>query len=167
MSLIHIRVAAFGALLLALSGAAFGCTCIPPGSPRQEAVKSAVVFVGTVSSVQTFFPQAPPAPGSVRSFIEDVRSVLTGRKGLPKTTTRDPYTVITFLVSETLKGRPARILRVEAGSPASTCGLNFQVGKEYVVYGSSYLGRLATGACSRTALSSNPRAGLRELRQGI
>lgn len=144
----NIYAGALGALLLALSGAAFGCTCIPPGSPRQEAVKSTVVFVGTVSSIQTFFPHPPPAPGAVRSFIEDVRSVLTGRKGLPKTTIRDPYTVITFLVSETLKGGPARILRVEAGSPVSTCGLFFQHGKEYVVYASSYLGRLATGACS-------------------
>jgi hypothetical protein len=136
------------------------CTCVPPASPREEAARSMNTFVGTVESIRTIAPPEQRELGPLRSFIEDVRSVLTGRKALPKPPTFEPYQIVTFKVSQTFKGAHSGFRRINAGESNSTCSYHFQHGQEYVVYTFNREGRLAAGQCSRTGLATEPRTGL-------
>ena len=147
-------------------GTVLACTCPPPGSPQQEAAKSANTFVGTVISVKTISPPPPHRPYLFEEFFNDVRSLLTGKIIRPPEQF-EPYQIVTFQVKRTFHGEHSPVRRINAGEVNSTCSYRFHQGNEYVVYTFNREGRLAAGQCTRTGLSSEAHAGYKVLANGI
>ncbi len=165
----------FGALLIAtlafLSGPVLACTCERPGTTSQEVQKSTHVFLGVVQSVRRVEPSPRIEYSWFESMIQDILSVLTGRKPTPQPVQFNPYVLVTFSVQERFKGAQSRVLTIRESGSSTSCGYEFKRGKTYVVYASSYLDKLqqhlTAGICSRTGLTSDPETGLAQLRDGI
>ncbi len=100
------------------------CSCIQPEPPAVAAEKSAAVFAGRVTDID------PPAV---------MTSTLDENK-------------ITFDVSRTWKGVDRSPVYIYSSGSSASCGYEFEVGKEYLVYAYENEGRLSTGLCTRTAL---------------
>lgn len=92
------RIASLSLLLATLCpAAAFACTCIPPGSPEQEAARADHVFVGRVVSTR---------PVETLSWWRRLL-VRVGLSDPPEQQGWPEYTV-SFRGVEALKGRPCR-----------------------------------------------------------
>ncbi len=119
------------------------CSCIPPKEPREAMADAAAVFRGVVTE----------------STREDIL-----REGFETTT--DPY-VATFSVSTVWKGDVASTAEVSTALESASCGFNFEIDKEYIVYAwEGESGNLETGLCSRTALITDATEDLEELGNG-
>lgn len=155
------------AALASSSGPALACSCIPPGTPAQEFQKSSHVFVGLVSSVQRVEPPQPIRLNWLESLIEDIRSVVTGRKPPPAPVRGQPYTLVTLGVQERFKGVHGRVVTLREAPDSAACGYPFERGKTYVVYAQRHQGALVSGICSLTGLVTDPGTGISRLRAGI
>lgn len=155
------------AALASFAGPAWACTCIPPGTPEQELKQSTHVFVGVVTSVKHVEPPPPIQLNWFESLIEDIRSIVTGRKGLPKPVRFHPYDVFTFSVQERFKGARGQVLTLREAPDSAACGYQFERGKTYVVYAQTHQGNLVSGICSLTGQLTDPRTGISQLRAGI
>ena len=153
--------------LASLSGPAWACTCIPPGTTAHEFKQSTHVFVGVVTTVEYVEPPPPIHLNWFESLIEDIRSVFTGRKGLPKPVRFNPYNVFTFNVQEQFKGARSQVLSLREAPDSAACGYSFERGKTYVVYAQTHQGNLVSGICSLTGQVTDSRTGISQLRAGI
>jgi hypothetical protein len=121
-----------GLLLLLLSAlslldihTALACSCAPPGSPGEALDGAAAVFAGQVVALDFGGP------------VDGVFS------------TGDPVEV-TFRVSALWKGPSQRSMVVHTVRSTVSCGYEFQLGREYLVYATGSDKHLATGLCTRT-----------------
>lgn len=112
-----------GAVIAAWPTCAYACSCRPPGTPAEELGQSDAVFRGTVVSVK-----APTGP--VASSADS--------------------TTVTFSVSTVWKGQITQTRTITTPGSSASCGVSFEQGKEYVVYGRANEGALTTNLCSRT-----------------
>jgi hypothetical protein len=113
------------ATVLTQPQSAFACSCIPSGPPEEALEQATVVFAGRVVD-------ADPAPaGEMVNTAELV-----------------PYT---FEVSQVWKGDVNSTITLGSSVSSASCGYEFVVGEEYIVYGSEAEGGLQTGLCTRTA----------------
>ena len=87
----------------------YACSCVPPGSPREALAESHSVFRGVVASIATV-------------ERED------GSWG-----TDDPVDV-EFSVSEVWKGPLSRTRSLKTVRSSASCGFEFELGAEYIVY---------------------------------
>lgn len=111
------------ALGLAPSGrVALACSCLPPPPPGQALQASAAVFDGTVTRVELVDP-ADPFP--------DRR--------------------VTFVVYTQWKGVTAGTFTVTTAADSALCGVNFQLGRRYIVYVTGGPSGNQVNLCSRTA----------------
>ena len=112
-----------GALLAASPMCVYACSCRPPGTPAEELGRSDAVFQGTVVSVQN--PSGPVASNA-------------------------DITTVTFNVSKVWKGQITQTGTIVTPGSSASCGVTFEQGVEYVVYGRASEGALTTNLCSRT-----------------
>lgn len=103
---------------------AFACSCIPPQPPEQSFDEVDAVFVATVDDIK----ESPLSTSSL-----------------------DPKTV--FLnVSQSWKGVSNQKITIQTARDSASCGYNFEVGEQYLIYANNTDGKLTTGLCSRTQL---------------
>lgn len=69
---------------------------------------------------------------------------------------------VTFAVSSSWKGDGAEELKVTTARDSAACGINFEVGKEYLVYADQGEDGLTAGLCSRTALATDAQEDITE-----
>lgn len=117
-----------GVIAVARPTCAYACSCRPPGTPAEELGQSDAVFRGTVVSVK-----APSGP--VTSSADN--------------------TTVTFSVSTVWKGQITQTGTISTPGSSASCGVTFEQGKEYVVYGRLNEGSLTTNLCSRTGTIEN------------
>lgn len=107
---------------------AFACSCAVGETPQEALDRATAVFAGRVIEVR------PPPRRAVMSSA-------------------DPTFVI-FNVSQAWKGADQTPFVVSTASDGATCGYNFEVGREYIVYASPFSitkQPLDASLCSRTA----------------
>lgn len=132
-SVARLGLIGFVVALIAVSGGwdarpAFACSCAPPDSPEVALEQATAVFAGRVIEVR------PPPQRAMMSSA-------------------DP-TFIVFEVSQAWKGTDQTPFVVSTASDSATCGYNFQVGQEYIVYARPFSitkQPLDASLCSRTA----------------
>jgi hypothetical protein len=100
----------------------FACSCVPPPPPAEALANSTAVFAGQVTEIV--------APANL---------------GGP-----DPVQV-TFAVSKGWKGAEQPTIVLNTSGSSASCGFEFVKGQEYLVYATTFEGRLETGLCTRTA----------------
>ncbi|HEX8681188.1 MAG TPA: hypothetical protein VF707_02670 [Ardenticatenaceae bacterium] len=128
------------ATVIAQPQAAFACSCMMPSPPEEALEQAAVVFAG-----QLVEAEAAPAGGMV------------------STADLIPYT---FEVSQVWKGEVHSTITIGSAMSSASCGYEFAVGEEYIVYGFEGEGVLQTGLCTRTAPLASAEEDLTALGEG-
>jgi hypothetical protein len=113
------------ALTVLVVGTARSCSCMPPGSPRQELEESDAVFAGIATHV---------SPGYDR--VGD--------------TLRPKPRRIRFSVLAAWKGVNGKQVTVTTASSGPACGYDFVPGDTYLVYANGRFGMFGTSICTRT-----------------
>ena len=111
------------AIVAAQPNCVFACSCRPPGTPTEELGQADAVFLATVVDVNV---PSGPITGSGDS------------------------TTVTLDVATVWKGQITRTLVLTTPGSSASCGVSFEQGKAYVVYGRLSEGSLTTNLCSRT-----------------
>lgn len=125
---------AFSLFLLAPTTQARACTCIVPGTPRDELAQSSAVFTGTVSSIR------------------------------PALLPLDTGKTVTFDVDQTWKGVTDKKMTVATAKDSAECGFPFTADQQYLVYARNEGGqRLSASLCSRTKELARAQTDLDEL----
>ena len=153
--------------LALVSGPVLACSCILPGTPAQEFHKNTHVFVGVVTSVQLVEPPPPVRLNWLESLIEDIRSIVTGRKARSTPARSHPFSLVAVSVQERFKGARGSELILKEAPDSAGCGYAFERGKTYVIYAQPHQGALVSGICSLTGPVTDPRTGISQLRAGI
>ena len=116
-------------LLLSVSSA-FACSCMMPDHPLVEADEATSVFIGKVTNITTIEKK-------LDSFSTEINKV-------------------NFDILYNIKNTEDEKLEISTAKDSATCGYNFEVWEEYIVY--SYKNddnELSVSLCSRTALLEN------------
>lgn len=119
----------------------YACSCAMPGSPTEEMAKSGAVFSGKVIEI-----------------------VDRNKNGLTHSSA-DPMEVV-ITVDEIWKGIDESQVVVVTERDSASCGFQFEVDKNYIVYASKDGDQLRASLCSRTALLSAAVDDLSELGEG-
>jgi hypothetical protein len=92
--------------------------------------------------------------GTLEESIKSVRNVFLG-KVIKIIRASQLRRNVTFKVMQQLKGKvkPQQIVGTALGS--ASCGFNFTLGKQYVVFAYLANGRLETNICTKTQLANN------------
>ena len=125
-----ILTALFLSFLLTLPApVTYACDCVVSGSPSEEMEKKDAVFSGKVLTIKD------------RNKLSTIKS------------SADPMEVV-IAVNEIWKGIEESQVAVFTERDSASCGFEFQVGQEYLVYASKDGDQLRASLCSRTALLS-------------
>lgn len=119
---------------------AYACSCIPPRPPLEAMAESDAVFSGKV----------------VRMEAEEG----------PIVSSADPVKVV-FEVSRVWKGSEDGALALSTARDSASCGYDFMVGEEYLVYAYNSEAGLSTGLCTRTMPLSAAGEDLAALGEGM
>jgi hypothetical protein len=128
------------ATIIAQPRPAFACSCMIPGPPEEALEQAAVVFAGRVVQARR-----APAGGAVN------------------TADLLPYT---FEVSEVWKGQVNSTFTIGSPMSSASCGYEFVLEEEYIVYAYEAEGVLQTGLCTRTAPLASAEEDLAALGEG-
>ncbi|HVQ36803.1 MAG TPA: carboxypeptidase-like regulatory domain-containing protein, partial [Pyrinomonadaceae bacterium] len=113
------------ALILLCSAAAYGCSCVfGGGAVCEDYWKASAVFVGTVIESKT----------------------VTVKHGEYYQQER----LVRFSIDEPFRGAEGPQIEVTTGLGGGDCGIGFKQSQQYLVYASSFEGKLYTGICMRT-----------------
>ncbi len=104
--------------------AVYACSCMPPAPPQEALAEATAVFAGQVMAVEV-------SEGPVNSSADPVQA--------------------TFDVSQVWKGDITKSVTLTTPRESASCGFNFEVGREYIVYAWDDGDGLSTNLCSRTA----------------
>jgi hypothetical protein len=126
-------------LLIATPYRAYACSCLPPRPPLESMANSDAVFSGKV----------------VRIDSEDAVIMSSA----------DPVNVV-FEVSRVWKGDEKGAIALSTARDSASCGYDFVVGEEYLVYANISDTGLTTGLCSRTMPLSSAGEDLAVLGEG-
>jgi hypothetical protein len=118
------------------------CSCFPLRSPEEEMDDSTAVFSGQVIQIMS--------PDPVGGLIS----------------TGDQLTV-TFTVFEIWKGPLENPMIIQTARDSATCGYNFEVGQDYLVYAHGNGSNLQTNICTRTTLLVNANEDLQAIGSGV
>lgn len=119
----------------------FACSCMQPPSPEEELKRKTAVFSGKVIEI-----------------------VDTESKSLLQSSA-DPIRVV-FEVDRTWKGIDQTQAIVYTARDSASCGFNFSLNEEYIVYAYGEVGSLKTGICDRTNSIDNAAEDLEALGEG-
>lgn len=132
----------FSIILLNISPTtSYACSCVQPGAPLDELDNSSVVFSGKVIE------------------IVDVN------KSRVSQSSADPMAVL-FEVKDVWKGINQSQVLVYTERDSASCGFEFAVNEEYIVYAKEANGDLRASLCSRTATFSEATMDLTDLGKG-
>ena len=135
------RVAALAVLLAALLSAparpAWACSCVPPQGPAVALNDAAAVFSGTVTGITD--------RGSF-NWMDRVRQFL----GQPPQSAFMASRLVTLSVADSWKGVTETPVSVGTTGSSASCGYDFVLGGQYVVYAYADGGQLLTNICLRT-----------------
>ena len=120
---LSILLIVLSAVVIVRPTCAYACSCRPPGTPIEALGQSDAVFQGTIVSVKA-------STGPVTSSADN--------------------TTVMFQVSKVWKGQITQTSTLTTPGSSASCGVTFEQGKEYVVYGRVNEGSLTTNLCSRT-----------------
>lgn len=123
------------------------CTCVAPSPPATAFSVMPAVFVGTVQSVRQ--------GGGGLSWLNELLSLI----GLP------PYyfsggLYVNLTVSRAWKGVSQTQVLVVTGGSGASCGLDFQLNQDYLIYAWPDTYGLTTNLCTRSAAVSAAAADL-------
>ncbi len=121
---------------------AFACSCLPSGSVAESVSSSAAVFAGTVTKVDV--PQ-----GQGMSSADSV--------------------TVTFATQKVWKGTTESQIVVTTSRDSASCGYNFELGQEYLVYANQNTEGapgLNVSLCSRTTILAQAQSDLAALGEG-
>jgi hypothetical protein len=141
----YIKISMVGLLLLVVFAVipaqqAYACSCIPPAPPLESMANSDAVFSGKVMRIDS--DEAP--------IINSA----------------DPVKVV-FNVSRVWKGPEEGAIALSTARESASCGYNFVVGEEYLVYATNSETGLTTGLCNRTMPLSSAGEDLAALGEGV
>lgn len=132
---------AFTFLLNYSTPAAYACSCAIPGTPTEEMARSGAVFTGKVIEIVDRNKN-----GFIQSSADPVEAVIT--------------------VDQIWKGIEESQVVVVTERDSASCGFEFEVNLEYIIYASKDGDQLRASLCSRTALLSDASDDLIELGDG-
>jgi hypothetical protein len=124
------------------------CSCVGRSEVRDEIKNSDVVFVGTILDQENRIIEGSP---TIRTSMADGK-----KKMLPNSRQTIRYRL---LIESVYKGKISRdIVTIISGEGGGDCGIVFEVGEKYIVYGTkkSFFGRPIeknaywTDICTRT-----------------
>lgn len=118
----------------------YACSCAIMLSPEEEFSRSYAVFAGKVTGIEE------PPPRKFQSSIDPVK--------------------VTFDVKEAWKGNVDPTFTITTARSTVSCGFNFQVGQEYIVYADGDESLARVSLCSRTALLAGAEQDLQSLGRG-
>ena len=136
-----IFVVAFTFIFIYSANPCYACDCARPGFPKEELSHNSAVFSGKVID------------------IEDEN----GNKAFHSSD--DPITVL-FEVKESWKGNNKSQVVIHTVKDSASCGFEFALNEEYIVYANEQDGEYHVSLCSRTALLSDAGQDLTELGKG-
>jgi hypothetical protein len=119
---------------------AFACSCIPPRPPLEAMADSDAVFAGKVVRIE--------------------------EEGGAMISSADPVKVV-FEVSQVWKGEEDAAIALATARDSASCGYDFMVGEEYLVYAYSSEAGLSTGLCTRTMQLAMADEDLSALGEGV
>jgi hypothetical protein len=119
---------------------AYACSCIPPSPPLESMASSDAVFSGKVLRID--------------------------EEKAPIISSADPVKVV-FEVSRVWKGPEEGAIALSTARDSASCGYDFVVGEEYLVYAYNSESGLTTGLCSRTMPLSTAGEDLAALGEGV
>jgi hypothetical protein len=129
---------------LALFGAhpqtAFACSCMAPGSPKEELAQMTAVFSGRVELIE-------------RSQEDRSRGIV------------GPVRVV-FKVDRVWKGPARKTIAIHTFPDGAGCGYEFETGADYLVYGRESENEIIVSLCSRTARLATASDDIGELGDG-
>lgn len=131
----------FGFFLTFLPTNSYACSCVLPGTPEEELEESTAVFSGKV----------------VEMIDKDKNNLIQS--------SADPIAVV-LEVEETWKGMDKSEVVVHTKRSSASCGYEFSLNKDYIVYANEGDGGLHVSLCSRTALLSGADEDLKALDEG-
>jgi hypothetical protein len=120
---------------------AWACSCFPHRSPQEELAESAVVFSGQVIQINN--------SAQTRGFFGS-EILLT----------------VTFNVYEIWKGPQENPIVIKTTPNSASCGFNFEVGQEYLIYAFGSKSNLQTNICTRTTTLANAAGDLHAIGTG-
>jgi hypothetical protein len=129
------RIVPFSVLLLFCTPGVFACSCAQNNSVCATYWDAKLLFRGRVTSM-TFIPDQPPPQVMVNGKLETL--IVPGRLE------------VHFTVLEKLRGETGSETMIQTPSQSSACGVDFQEGAEYLVFGSEGQGGWWTNKCTRT-----------------
>lgn len=119
----------------------YACSCIEPGTAVEELERSDFVFSGKVIEIRD--PKADAAEKSSADLLE-----------------------LHFDVSHTWKGVDETEILIYTERDSASCGFNFTIDNEYLVYGNENDGKKSVSLCSKTTLLANAADDLTALGDG-
>jgi len=103
-------------------------------------------------------------PGTPLAEMEKSDAVFSGE--VIDVKTDDSTLTAKISVKESWKGMDSKEVTVNTAIDSAGCGVNFETGKEYIVYASLEEGKYITSLCSRTAELAYAQDDLKELGEG-
>lgn len=131
----------FSTMLNFSPNTSYACSCVVPGTAKEELKESAAVFSGKVINI-----------AAENKFMLFQSSA-------------DPIAV-TFEVQEWWKGNVQKKVTVYTAKSSASCGFEFALNNKYLVYANEVDGTFKVSVCSRTALLSTAGDDLAELGKG-
>lgn len=130
---------------------------------------SFILFVFNVGDVQACScAESPPVETELnRSSAVFSGSVIkiTDSSSVPFFSSADPLDVL-VAVDKVWKGPIGERVVVQTARDSASCGFNFELGNEYIIYAQGDKGVLATGLCDRTNLLAMASEDLSKLGEG-
>jgi hypothetical protein len=131
----------------ALARPVAACSCVDPGPPSAAFTTMPVVFVGTVTSVRS--------GANLQSWIDTLRAWV----GMPPVYfSGGVYADLS--VTQAWKGQTLTAATVVTGGSGASCGLDFQLQQDYLIYAWPDTYGLTTNMCTRSAPVSTAAADL-------
>ncbi|MGE4443956.1 MAG: hypothetical protein AB7E37_03115 [Candidatus Altimarinota bacterium] len=126
MSKIITKICSVVGLSIFFASQTFACSCIPSESPEISLEKATGVFVGTVGNIEK--------SGMIDNLIGDF-----------------PQKKVYFTVSNEIKETYGHNTSITTSNDGASCGYEFEIGKEYLVYTYGEKENQQVSLCSRTA----------------
>lgn len=131
------KAAVFMLVFLIFAGSALACSCVQPPAPEEALSQASAVFSGKV-------------------IAKDIDNALGGFEQI----------ATTLQVDQAWKGVEQAHVVLHTASNSAACGVNLEIGSEYLVYATENEGQLHTSLCSRTAPLENAQEDLDALGAG-
>lgn len=112
----------------------------------------------TFGASEAFACSCAPPSQTTNDDFQKATAVFVGRVLDVQRKENAENITVKFAVQKYWKGKISNTVKVMTASNSAACGVNFEVGKDYLVYANENNGKLSTGLCSRTALVGAPRS---------